>query len=198
MTQNGIPVGRALRTSNRGFVIGCSVMQPDIPAFGSFVRAQGHTPDSVIYGLVYEVAMEDDPMARSLILADPLQRETILDQQNNRQVIEVSVLAVGYRADDHIVHRIPAHPPVTMNRLYRCEPDEVVAFTQRFDYFRLVLSAPEVPADDLLTASLLAAAGARPTQEREQFLLAAGRELARLLGGDPLRLDGLLRQLGTW
>ena len=187
MTQNGIPVGRALRTSNRGFVIGCSVMQPDIPAFGSFVRAQGHTPDSVIYGLVYEVAMEDDPMARSLILADPLQRETILDQQNNRQVIEVSVLAVGYRADDHIVHRIPAHPPVTMNRLYRCEPDEVVAFTQRFDYFRLVL-----------TASLLAAAGARPTQEREQFLLAAGRELARLLGGDPLRLDGLLRQLGTW
>jgi len=69
------------------------------------------------------------------------------------------------------------------------------AFTARFDYFRLVLEAREVPADELLAASLRAAAAARPASEREAFLVEAGRELARLLAGDPVRLEGLLRRL---
>ncbi|MGD1996933.1 MAG: hypothetical protein PVH62_09185, partial [Anaerolineae bacterium] len=73
--------------------------------------------------------------------------------------------------------------------------DEVIAFTQRFDYFRLVLDAPTVPADALLTASLRLAAAARPAGEGEEFLVEAGRELARLLAGDLQRLDGMLRRL---
>ncbi|MFN3763530.1 MAG: hypothetical protein ACK4WK_10070, partial [Anaerolineae bacterium] len=72
---------------------------------------------------------------------------------------------------------------------------EVREFTRRLDYFRLVLGARDVPADELLVASLRFAVAARPPEEREGFLLEAGRELARLLGGDLLRLDGLLRQI---
>ena len=55
MSNNQIPVGRVLAASTRGFTVGCRVMQPDIPAFGSFVRADARIPDGVIYGLPDEV-----------------------------------------------------------------------------------------------------------------------------------------------
>ena len=84
---------------------------------------------------------------------------------------------------------------MTLDWLYQCSDEEVRAFTARFDYFRLVLEAREVPVDELLAASLRDAAAARPEGERETFLVEAGRELARLLAGDPVRLEGLLRRL---
>jgi hypothetical protein len=190
-----IPVGRVLRASNRGFTVGCRVMQPDIPAFGSFVRADGQTPASAIYGLIYDVAIQDDLFVRRFVIAEPPE-EVILDQRKNRQVpIEVSVLAVGCREGGHIVHRLPAQPPVTLDLLYQCSPAEVVEFTARFDYFRLLLAATDAPVDELLAASLRAAAAARPPSERQRFMVEAGRELARLLSADLLRLDGLLRRL---
>jgi hypothetical protein len=45
----------------------------------------------------------------------------------------------------------------------------------------------------LLVAHLRMAAAARPPAQRQFFLEDAGRELARLLGGDLLRLDAILR-----
>jgi len=81
---------------------------------------------------------------------------------------------------------------VTLDWSHQCDPQEIIAFTRRFDYFRLVLDAPQVPADELLAASLRVAAAARPGPERTEFLIAASRELARLLAGDPLRLEGVL------
>jgi len=198
MSDKSLQVGRVLRASTRGFIIGCAVMQPDIPAFGSFVRAEGQAPGSAIYGLIYDVSVEDDPFVRQFISTDPPE-EVVRDQRENRQVpIEVSVLAVGCDEGDdenNIRHCLPAQPPVTLDWLYQCTGEEVGAFTARFDYFRLVLEAREVPADELLAASLRAAATARPEGERETFLVEAGRELARLLAGDLVRLEGLLRRL---
>jgi hypothetical protein len=84
---------------------------------------------------------------------------------------------------------------VTLDWLYQCSDEEVRAFTAQFDYFRLVLEAREVPADELLAASLRAGAAARPENERDTYLVDAGRELVRLLAGHPTRLEGLLRRL---
>ncbi len=190
-----IRVGRVLRTSNRMFAVGCPTVQADLPSFGSLVRAAGRTPDTTVYGLVYDVVVQDDLFVRRFVIADPPE-EVVRDQRDNRQVpIEVSVLAVGYQKGTDIFHRIPPQPPAPMDLLYRCGPEEVVSFTRRLDYFRLILGSPEVPADDLLAASIRQAAACRPSNEREQFLVEAGRELARILSGDPLRLDGLLRHI---
>jgi len=195
MSSKNLRVGRVLRASTRGFAIGCAVMQPDLPAFGSFVRADGQSPGEALYGLICDVSVEDDLFVRQFISADAPE-EVVLDQRRNRQVpIEVSVLAVGCRVEGRIRHCLPAQPPVTLDWLYTCTNEEVVAFTARNDYFRLVLEAPDVPTDELLAASLRTAAAARPEHERQPFLIDAGRELARLLSGDPVRLDGLLRRL---
>ena len=197
MTNRDLQVGRVLRASTRGFAIGCAVMQPEIPAFGSFVRAEGQASGEAIYGLIYDVSVEDDPFVRQFIGANPPE-EVVRDQRENRQVpIEVSVLTVGCSAGERVRHCLPAQPPVTLDWLYQCRAEEIRAFTTKFDYFRLVLESREVPADELLAASLRAAAAARPENERQRFLVDAGRELVRLLAGDPTRLEGLLRRLHT-
>jgi len=202
MSNGNLQVGRVLRAGTRGFAIGCAVMQPDIPAFGTFVRAEGLRPGSAIYGLIYDVSVEDDPFVRQFISANPPD-EVVRDQRENRQVpIEVSVLAVGASqggedTDEHIYHCLPAQPPVTLDWLYQCTDEEVRAFTARFDYFRLVLETRDVPADELLAASLRVAAAARPEGERETFLVEAARELIKLLASDPVRLEGLLRRMRT-
>ena len=195
MSDTDLQVGRVLQAGTRGFAIGCAVMQPEIPAFGSFVRAEGQASGQAIYGLIYDVSVEDDPFVRQFIGANPPE-EVVRDQRENRQVpIEVRVLAVGCGNGESIHHSLPAQPPVTLDWLYQCSDDETRAFTERFDYFRLVLEAREVPADELLAASLRAAAAARPEGEREAFLVDAGRELVRLMAADPTRLEGLLHRL---
>jgi len=198
MSNGNLQVGRVLRAGTRGFAIGCAVMQPDIPAFGTFVRAEGLRPRSAIYGLIYDVSIEDDPFVRQFISTNPPD-EVVRDQRENRQVpIEVSVLAVGAsQGGEHIHHCLPAQPPVTLDWLYQCTDEEVRAFTARFDYFRLVLETRDVPADELLAASLRVAAAARPEDERETFLVEAAREMVKLLASDPVRLEGLLHRIRT-
>lgn len=198
MNDNKLKVGRVLRASSRGFTVGCELKQSDIPRFGSLVRADGIMPGSTIYGLVYNISLEDDLFVRHFIGSDTAE-EVIQDQRSNRQVpIEVSILSVGCDEGGTIRQCLPAHPPVTLDWLYQCIDEDVRAFTARLDYFRLVLDAREVPVDELLAASLRAGAAARPESERETFLVQAGRELTRLLSGDPVRLEGLLRRLSAW
>lgn len=189
-----ISVGRIVRSSTTRFAVGCQVLQPEVPAFGSLVKVTALRGDQ-IYGLIYDVRMEDDPFVRQMATTDGLRAEYIEDQRRNRQVpIEVGVLVVGHRSDGEIYHRLPPQPPLSLDVIHTCGADELVAFTQRLDYFRLVLDNHDLPADELLAANLRTAAHARGDAGPD-FLVGAGRELARLLAADLLRLDGLLRRL---
>jgi hypothetical protein len=171
-------------------------MREKIPAFGVLVSAESPTGTGAIYGLIYDVSVGDDPFIRQMAII-ALPDEVVRDQRENRLMpIEVSVLAVGHGEGNVIRHCLPPQPPVTLDLLRQCGPQEVVAFTQQFDYLQLVLEAGDVPADELLAANLRMAAKARPESERGEFLIAAGRELVQLMGGDVARLEGMARRIG--
>lgn len=189
-----IEVGRIIRSSTTRFAVGCQVLQPQVPVFGSLVKVRA-LGDDEIYGLIHDVRMEDDPFVRQMAAADGLPPEYIEDQRRNRQVpIEVSVLVVGYRQATGIHHRLPPQPPLSLDVIHTCTAGELVEFTQHFDYFRLVLDNGDLPADELLAANLRYAAEARDSGSRD-FLVDAGRELARLLAMDLPRLDAILRRI---
>jgi len=107
------------------------------------------------------------------------------------------VLAIGYRNDDGFIHDLPPQPPITLDRISPCDAAEIAQFTERLDYLRLVLFAPDVPADELIAISLRLAADCQPPEDRERFLRNAGRELAKLLNRDLARLEKLLKRLKT-
>lgn len=196
MTQAAIPIGRMMRSSTAGFTFGCSVPETDVPAFGAFVRAPVQRGRAHVIGLIYDIAVEDDLFVRQIVAAADLPEAYIEDQRRNRQVpIEVSVLSIGYRNDEGMYYGLPPQPPITLDHIHLCDGEEMCDFTGRFDYFRLVLEAPIVPADELLAAALRRAAQARPAAERADFLFRAGKELARLLAMDVVRLEYLLRRI---
>jgi hypothetical protein len=189
------PIGYVLRASTAGFSLGASVSQIGKPAFGSVVKAQSRGDDrTIVYGLLYDMHIDDDPMVRQLVLADAVSEETIRDQHHHRIVpVEMSILSVAYRDSVSIRHSLPPRPPLSLDPVFLCNPEEIREITDRFDYFRLVLTNSQVPAEQLLAANLLIAAGTRPESEQYDFLVRAGREAARLLTGDMGRLDNLLR-----
>jgi hypothetical protein len=189
-----IPVGRIIRSSTTRFAVGCQVLRPQVPAFGSLVKVPAVGCDQ-IFGLIHDVRMEDDPFVRQMAVTDGVPAEYIEDQRHNRQVpIEVGVLVVGYQQDSEIVHRLPPQPPLSLDVIHTCAAGELVAFTEQFDYFRLVLDCRDLPADELLAANLRYGAEARG-DAGNGFLVNAGRELSRLLAMDLYRLDAILRRI---
>ena len=188
-------VGWVLRSSTIGFAVGCRVLQPNTPRFGDLVKVP--LPDETfIFGLIYDVQVQDDPSVRQLILAGEMEPEVVQDQRENRLVpIELSVLVVGYQQDDEIFQGLPPQPPVSLDLLVMCDDADLRAFTRRLDYLRLTLNAAQIPADELIIANLRRASQSQPPETRHQFLLAAGRELARLLSHDLVRLDSILQRI---
>ena len=189
-------IGRLLRSSTAGYVFGCSVPEPEVPLFGAFVKAPAQRGQTEVIGLIYDITIEDDPFVRQMVATPDLPEAYVEDQRVNRQVpIEVSVLAVGYRDGGGFQQALPPQPPITLDRISQCSPAEVVEFTSRFDFLRLILDSPDAPADELIAVSLRHAADLRPPEDRTFFLREAGKELARLLNRDLARLENLLRRI---
>jgi hypothetical protein len=210
MNDESTVVGRVLQASTTRFTVGCrppiAAQDKAVPAFGSLLKAFSGAGNGelVLYGLVYNVAVEDDLFVRQLVAAGVEDEVYIADQRQRRQVpVVVEVLLVGFRNTLQSAvapaaeprHYLPPQPPGTLDKVYSCSAAEVVRFTARYDWLHVLLGAPDSAADALIAAALRAAAQARPPDEREPYLLAAGRQLARLLAPDPIRLDAILRQL---
>lgn len=200
MSSNGkgweAPMAYVLRSSTSGFSAGAALNQIDALAFGMIVKAQpGSDPREAVYGLLYDIHIDDDPLVRQLVLADAVSEETIRDQRTHRIApVEMSILSIGYRDIDGTVRQaLPPRPPISLAPLFLCNDAETYEITSRLDYLRLVLGAAGVPSEQLLAANLLRAANCRPKSEQYDFLVEAGREAARLLSGDMARLDNLLR-----
>lgn len=190
-----LPIGWVLRASTASFTVGCRVLQPNVPQFGDLVKVS--VSDEVfVFGLIHDVQVQDDPAVRQLILVGDMEPEAVRDQRENRLVpIEISVLIVGYQQGKQIIQGLPPQPPLSLDVLILCDDAEIRAFTQTLDYFRLVLNAAQIPADEVIITNLRRAAAAFPVERQHRFLVDAGRELARLLSFDLVRLDGILRRI---
>lgn len=196
VAQNNM-VGRVLRASTRGFTCGTQSNRiHDEHNFGAFVKVPITNDDSVhVIGLIYAVEIKDDLLVNELVMAESVNSNILRDQRENRMVpMEISVLNVGYQYNGNgYIHSLPPRPPMSLSEVELCSRDEVRAFTQRYDFFALVLGAAEVPSVDLLAAAVrYAANGAYYEEERYGFLVSCGREIARLLSHDLKRLEHVL------
>jgi hypothetical protein len=192
-----IEVGRLLRAGTTGFVAGCRVNQLSVPSFGSLVRAplgEGYQ----VYGLIYDIHIDDDGLVRQLVTADNVSEEVMKDNRERRIVpVEMSVLAVGYEQDGKMHHLLPPRPPLSLDVIYLCDEKDLVRFTSagRFGYFRHILNSKDLPVGEVLAAHLLQTGRAHGTNEiiwREK----AVHELITLLRDDYPTLMSVLGALG--
>jgi len=177
-----IEIGRLLRAGTTGFIAGCSVTQFETPAFGALVRAplgNGYQ----VYGLIYDIHIDDDGLVRQLVTAENVSAEVMKDNRERRIVpVEMSVLSVGYEQDGRIFHLLPPRPPLSLDVIYLCDDRELARFTSagKFGYFRHILRAKDAPIGEILAAHIQQAGAAQSPEWKEK----ATKEIITLLRND--------------
>ena len=187
-----IEIGRLLRAGIAGFTAGCRVNQLDAPSFGALVRAplgNGYQ----IFGIIYDIHIDDDGLVRQLVTADGVSDEVMKDNRERRIVpVEMSVLAVGYEQDGKIFHLLPPRPPLSLDVIYKCDEKHITRFTERFGYFRHILNNQEIPVGEVVAAHILQAQSAHKDKSWQER---ATHEVITLLRDDYPTLMAVLGAL---
>jgi hypothetical protein len=200
---NAIQIGHLLHSSTTQFTAGCAVSQLEAPAFGALVRAPLEQ-DYGVYGLIYDIHIDEDGLVRQLVTAGNISPEVMRDNRERRIVpVEMSVLTVGYEQGSKIFHMLPPRPPLSLDVIYLCSEAELARFTgagarlepgrRGFGYFRHILQAKDIPVGEVLAAHILQV---KQKTKNEQWVGQATRELITLLRDDYPTLMGVLGALG--
>lgn len=192
---NVISIGRLLRSGIKGCVVGCRLSQQNAPTFGQMVCIPLED-QTTIYGLVYDIHIDDDGLVRQLVSTDGISDEVIEDNRRNRNVpLEMSVVFVGYEQSGRISHLLPPRPPLTLDSIEPCGSADLARFTAagHFGYLRHLLDDPALPAAELLAVHIREAFSAHNSSRSEWSEQAASMLIAMLKDDYPR----LLSVLGT-
>jgi len=176
-----ISAGRLLRSNTRGCVVGCHVSQPS-PAFGSMIYIPTET--GRIFGLVYDIHIDDDGLVRQLAAASNVPDEVIFDNRTNRNVpVEMSIIFIGYSIGSKISHLLPPRPPLSLDEMYICDAEDLRNFTNagNFGYFRHIISEQDMPVGELLSAHLQPVNAAQRDDGNPNWINEAIHEIIALL-----------------
>jgi len=189
-------VGEVIEATTTDFVAECYELYQS-PPLGSLVK----TTDSPVelYGIVYHATTTSiepgrRPIARGKDEATEEEVYRSSPQLTKLLRSEFSSLVVGHRQDDKLHHYLPPKPARIHGFVYLCPADEVKEFSQSFDFLNILLNTHlPVSVEEVVSASLRQMS--QVYEDRQAFLVAAGKELALLLGGEFGRLRAILGRI---
>ncbi len=189
-------VGEVIEASTTDFVAQCYELYQS-PPLGSLVKTTDLPVE--LYGIVYNATTASLESGRRPIARgkDEASEEEIY--RSSPQLLkllrtEFSALVVGYRENEKLYRYLPPKPARIHGFVYLCSPDEVREFSQSFDFLNILINAHlPVSTEELIAASLRQMS--QVYEDRQKFLVAAGKELAVLLGGEFNRLKAILGRL---
>ena len=188
-------VGEVIEASTTEFVTQCYELY-QLPPLGSLVKTRDQEVE--LYGIVYYAATTSiEPGRRPIARGKDEDSEEAI-YRSNPQLLkllrsEFSALVVGYK-DEKLYHYLPPQPTRIHSFVYLCSPDEVKEFGKSFDFLNMLINAHlPVPIDELIAASLRQMS--EVYEDRQAFLVAAGKELAILLSGEFNQLKAILGRI---
>ncbi|MCX6055847.1 MAG: hypothetical protein NTZ74_13230 [Chloroflexi bacterium] len=189
-----IAIGHLLRANTSGCTIGCKVATQDAPIFGQMVRIPLEKGIQ-IFGLVYEIHIDDDGLVRQLVSAPDISEEVIADNRTNRNMpIEMSVVFIGWEQGQTLWQTRVPRPPLSLDQIFLCADSEVVSFTSngKFGYLRSLMRNEDLPITDLLTAHFYQAMNAHTKMASGLNVEKALREVISLAKDDYPQLMDVL------
>ncbi|MBP0021063.1 MAG: hypothetical protein J7647_26360 [Cyanobacteria bacterium SBLK] len=176
---------------------------PIMPPFGSWVKSQDEESGNKVLGVVtYVKTSPIDSVHRARALG--LSLEELREQQPQIFAMlktEFRVALLGFQTPSRnngstggrIFQYLPPRPPQIHQAVYRCSPEEVVAFSEELGFLRSLLQVKNIPVEALVSASLREIYRLR--QGDRPWLVRAGRELSLLLKDDYDSLRYILSQI---
>jgi len=189
-------VGEVIEASTTEFVAQCYELYQS-PPLGSLVKTKDLPVE--LYGIVYNATTTSlEPGRRPIARGkDEASEEEIY--RSSPQLLELlrsqfSALVVGHKQGDKLHHYLPPKPARIHGFVYLCPPEEVKEFSQSFNFLTILINTRlPVSQDELIAACLRQMSQAY--EDRHAFLVAAGKELAVLLGGEFNQLKAILERI---
>jgi hypothetical protein len=149
-----------------------------------------------VYGLIYDIHIDDDGLVRQLVTAENVSPEVMQDNRERRMVpVELSVLTVGFEQAGRIYHLLPPRPPLSLDAVYLSDLNDIARFTGsgRFGYFRHILRLQDAPVAELLSAHIKLSQSSH--KDQAEWKDGAVREIIALLRDDYPTLMSVLAAL---
>ena len=189
-------LGEVIAAGTTEFTAQCYELY-QLPPLGSLVKTKDGEME--LYGIVYNAANTSlepgrKPIARG---KDETSEEAVY--QSSPQLLkllksEFGALVVGYRKDGKLYRYLPPQPARIHGFVFQCSPEEVKEFSQSFAFLNILLNTRlPVAVEELVAASLRQMSAVN--DDRHAYLVAAGKELAGLLGNEYNRLRTILGRL---
>jgi hypothetical protein len=189
-------VGEVIEASTAGFVAQCYELY-QIPPLGSLVKTKDQQLE--LYGIVYNAATTSlEPGLRPIARGREEKTEEGV-YQTSPQLLkllksEFGAVVVGHKDNKKLYHYLPPTPARIHSFVYQCTPAEVMEFSQSFGFLNILLNARlPVSTEELIAAALRQMSQAY--EDRQNFLVAAGKELALLLSGNLSQLKAILGRI---
>ncbi len=193
---SGERVGEVIEASTTEFVAQCYELYCS-PPLGSLVKTRDGEVE--LYGIVYYAATGSlepgrRPIARGADAASEDEIYRSSPQLAKLLKSEFSALMVGHKEGGVLRHYLPPNPARIHAFVYGCPPEEVREFSASLAFLTVLVNAHLPVGTDELVAAALRWMG-RTHEDPHRFLVAAGKELSLLLGGQLNQLKSILGRL---
>ena len=188
--------GEVIEASTTDFTAQCYELYQS-PPLGSLVKTRDEPVE--LYGIVYHATTGSlEPGRRPIARGkDEASEEAIYrasPQLSKLLRSEFSALVVGHKQGDKLYHYLPPKPARIHGFVYLCGLEEVKEFSQSFAFLNILLNARLPVSVEEIVAATLRQMG-QAYDDPRPFLVAAGKELAVLLGGQFNQLKAILGRL---
>jgi hypothetical protein len=216
-TQNRAPgyFAEVIETATPEFLAQC--LEPEdlsfavMPPFGSWVKARDEESGNQVFAVVYHATTSPiDSVHRARALGLSLQdlreqqpqifamlktefRAAIVGFQPSHSAQDANGHSAAPLFQSKVYQHLPPRPPQIHQAVYYCEPEEIVRFSEQFDFLRTLLQVNGAPVDALVAAAIREIYRLR--QADRAWLVEIGRSLSILLKEDFDRLRMILNQI---
>jgi hypothetical protein len=190
------PVGEVISASTTELTAGCYDLGK-APDFGSIVAVSTRDQNTRIFAIVADIQTGSrEPGGRAIVRgrAGSYDDQIYEDNPDLAELLqtEFSALVIGFQSGETIYQYLPPQPAPIHYSVFECEAPEMKFFTDNLDYLRTILAAKQFPSEEMLAANIRLAHESR--EEDPDFLVRAGREVAKLLPEDYDRLNAILKR----
>ncbi len=189
-------LGEVIEAGTSGFVGECYELYV-LPALGSLVRTSAAEVE--IYAVVSHAGTSGlEPGRRAVARGHDAADEADVFRENPQLTAllrsEFEAIVIGHRSEGQLYQYLPPLPAHIHGFIHACDEAETLAFGEGFSFLaRLLDHSGPVASDELTAACLRQLAAVQP--DRRGFLVAAGKELAIVLGGEYRRLRAILERI---
>lgn len=171
------------------------------PTYHSFmsnetIEQYSENLQSAVYGVVYHASTGSTDSNRRL-------RAYWKDEQRLREeqpeicewllVTDFTAIVIGFSVGGRVRQFLPPKPPRLHAFVYPCTADEIALITRRMDFLRTLANFNMLSSEEVIAACVREACLAQ--SHNPDFLVMAGKELARIFRNDYDRFQAIIRRM---